>query len=669
MTAFAYCTRAHVALAIMIVVSGTVPHVEIQENRVDSRPPVVSLSHTDPGPTLFCHSLVTHMHSVKQDPKPKAGLSVLLPLIGYVRPYRKAVAMALLALFFTAAVSLSIGQGVKLVIDQGFIARSKDALASSIGLLAIMIVLMAVGSFVRFYFMSWIGERAIADIRKAVFQRLIYLHPAYFEDNRSGEIMSRLTTDTTLLQSIIGSSFSMALRSTLMLIGGIAMLIYTNVKLTTFVLAGVPVVLLPIIFYGRRVRRLSRRSQDTIADVGTYAGEIIQNIKVVQSYTREALENNAFGKEVETAFGVAKKRIQQRALLIACVILLVFTTISLMLWVGGNDVLTGTITGGELGAFVFYAIMVASSVGTISEVFGELQRAAGAAERLFELLSVESEIKAPAMPKTLIQEKIAAIDTQSPVLSFQQVHFAYPSRPDDPVLREIDFEVISGQTVALVGPSGAGKTTLFELLQRFYDPSVGEIQIYGTDIRHLSLGDLRSVMGLVPQDPVLFSSNVWRNIRYGDPEANDERVIKAARRAHIHDFVATLPNQYDSELGERGVRLSGGQKQRIAIARAILKDPEILLLDEATSALDSESEKHVQAALTEIMLDRTTLIIAHRLSTVMHADLILLIDQGKIIARGTHEVLVAESDLYRRLCELQFDPVPVSQRVHNNRNI
>ena len=609
------------------------------------------------------------MRSVKQDPKPKVGLSVLLPLIGYVRPYRKAVAMALLALFFTAAVSLSIGQGVKLVIDQGFIARSKDALASSIGLLAIMIVLMAVGSFVRFYFMSWIGERAIADIRKAVFQRLIYLHPAYFEDNRSGEIMSRLTTDTTLLQSIIGSSFSMALRSTLMLIGGIAMLIYTNVKLTTFVLAGVPVVLLPIIFYGRRVRRLSRRSQDTIADVGTYAGEIIQNIKVVQSYSREALENNAFSQEVETAFGVAKKRIQQRALLIACVILLVFTTISLMLWVGGNDVLTGTITGGELGAFVFYAIMVASSVGTISEVFGELQRAAGAAERLFELLSVESEIKAPAMPKTLIQEKIAAIDTQSPVLSFQQVHFSYPSRPDDPVLREIDFEVISGQTVALVGPSGAGKTTLFELLQRFYDPSVGEIQIYGTDIRHLSLGDLRSVMGLVPQDPVLFSSNVWRNIRYGDPEANDERVIKAARRAHIHDFVATLPNQYDSELGERGVRLSGGQKQRIAIARAILKDPEILLLDEATSALDSESEKHVQAALTEVMLDRTTLIIAHRLSTVMHADLILLIDQGKIIARGTHEVLVAESDLYRRLCELQFDPLPVSQRVHNNRNI
>ena len=609
------------------------------------------------------------MHNVKQDPKPKAGLSVLLPLIGYVRPYKKAVAMALLALFFTAAVSLSIGQGVKMVIDQGFIARSKDALASSIGLLAIMIVLMSVGSFVRFYFMSWIGERAIADIRKAVFQRLIYLHPAYFEDNRSGEIMSRLTTDTTLLQSIIGSSFSMALRSALMLIGGIAMLIYTNVKLTTFVLAGVPVVLLPIIFYGRRVRRLSRRSQDTIADVGTYAGEIIQNIKVVQSYTREALENTAFGQEVETAFEVAKKRIQQRALLIACVILLVFTTIALMLWVGGNDVLTGTITGGELGAFVFYAIMVASSVGTISEVFGELQRAAGAAERLFELLSVKSEIQVPTVPKTLVQGDIAAIDSQSRVVSFQQVNFAYPSRPDDPVLHEIDFEVISGQTVALVGPSGAGKTTLFELLQRFYDPSVGEIQIYGTDIRHLSLGDLRSVMALVPQDPVLFSSNVWRNIRYGDPKANDARVIKAARRAHIHDFVATLPNQYDSDLGERGVRLSGGQKQRIAIARAILKDAEILLLDEATSALDSESEKHVQAALTEVMRDRTTLIIAHRLSTVMHADLILLMDQGKIVARGTHEALMAESDLYRRLCDLQFDPQLNSQAVHNEHNI
>ena len=454
-----------------------------------------------------------------------------------------------------------------------------------------------------------------------------------------------------------------------MLIGAIAMLIYTNIKLTTFVLAGVPVVLLPIIFYGRRVRRLSRRSQDTIADVGTYAGEIIQNIKVVQSYTREAHENNAFGQEVETAFRVAKKRIQQRALLIACVILLVFTTIALMLWVGGNDDLTGTITGGELGAFVFYAIMVASSVGTISEVFGELQRAAGAAERLFELLSVESEIKVPSIPKVLTQEHIAPIDSQSRVVSFQQVHFAYPSRPDDLVLYEIDFEVKSGQTVALVGPSGAGKSTLFELLQRFYDPSAGEIKIYDTDIRHLSLGDLRSIMGLVPQDPVLFSSNVWRNIRYGDPEAGDERVIDAARRAHIHDFVATLPDQYASELGERGVRLSGGQKQRIAIARAILKDPEILLLDEATSALDSESEKHVQAALTEVMRDRTTLIIAHRLSTVMHADLILLIDQGKIIARGPHEVLVEKSNLYRRLCELQFAPQLNSQSVHNNHNI
>jgi ATP-binding cassette subfamily B protein len=340
-----------------------------------------------------------------------------------------------------------------------------------------------------------------------------------------------------------------------------------------------------------------------------------------------------------------------------------------MLWVGGNDVLTGTITGGELGAFVFYAIMVASSVGTISEVFGELQRAAGAAERLFELLSVESEIQVPTKPKTLVQEDIAAINSQSRVVSFQQVHFAYPSRPDDPVLYEIDFEVKSGQTVALVGPSGAGKSTLFELLQRFYDPSVGEIKIYDTDIRHLSLGDLRSIMGLVPQDPVLFSSNVWRNIRYGDPGASDERVIEVARRAHIHDFVATLPDQYDSELGERGVRLSGGQKQRIAIARAILKDPEILLLDEATSALDSESEKHVQAALTEVMRDRTTLIIAHRLSTVMHADLILLIDKGKIIARGTHEVLVATSDLYRRLCELQFDPQQNSQAVDNNHNI
>jgi len=603
---------------------------------------------------------VTTANNITQDQKPKPGLSILLPIAGYVLPYKKAATAAVVALVFTAVVSLSIGQSLQMVIDQGFIGGSTEALTYSIASLALMIVLIAVGSYVRFYCMSWIGERVIADIRKAVFQRLIYLHPAFFEENRSGEIMSRLTTDTTLLQSIIGSSFSVALRSILMLIGALSMLIYTNGKLTTLVLASAPVVLIPIIVYGRRVRRLSRHSQDTVADVGAYAGEIIQNIKVVQSYTREIIESAAFGQEVENAFAIAKKRIKQRALLIACVILLAFSTIALMLWVGGNDVLTGKITGGQLGAFVFYAIIVAGSIGSISEVFGELQRAAGAAERLFELLSVESNIQSPIKPKTLRKKDIQTSDAPTNIVSFHQVSFAYPSRPEERVLQNIEFDVIAGKTVALVGPSGAGKSTLFELLQRFYDPVSGEIRVYDTNIRDASLTEVRSAMALVPQEPILFSSNVWRNIRYGNPEASDNQIIEAAQQAHIHDFINGLPEQYDSYLGERGVRLSGGQKQRIAIARAILKNPEILLLDEATSALDSESEQQVQAALSEIMEKRTTIIIAHRLSTVIHTDMILVMDQGRIVARGTHESLIKESKLYQRLCNLQLNSLPTS---------
>ena len=608
--------------------------------------------------------MAKNKHNIDQRPNTKPGLAILLPLIDYVRPYKKSVAAALLALVFTAGVSLSIGQSLQMVIDQGFIGRSKEALTYSIGVLAVMIALIAVGSFVRFYFMSWIGERVVADIRKRVFQRLIYLHPAFFEENRSGEIMSRLTTDTTLLQSIIGSSFSVALRSMLMLIGGLAMLVYTNMKLTALVLASAPIVLIPILVYGRRVRRLSRDSQDSIADVGTYAGEIIQNIKVVQSYTRETIERTAFAREVEHAFQVAKKRIKQRSLLIAAVILLAFSTIALMLWVGGNDVLQGKITGGQLGAFVFYSIIVASSIGAISEVFGELQRAAGAAERLFELLSVKSEIQSPKQPKPLVRSSGNNPTASPKAISLVNISFSYPSRLQDLALCDIDFEIIPGKTVALVGPSGSGKSTVFELLQRFYDPQTGKVCIYGIDVKDLSLTELRSVIGLVPQDPTLFSSNVWHNIRYGDPSASDDQVQRAARQAHIHDFIQSLPDQYDSSLGERGVRLSGGQKQRIALARAILKDPEILLLDEATSALDSESEYHVQAALTEIMQNRTTLIIAHRLSTVMHADRILVMDQGQIVAQGIHSVLIKECGLYQRLCSFQFDSLLTSQHVH-----
>jgi ATP-binding cassette subfamily B protein len=579
--------------------------------------------------------------------KSKAFTS-LLPIFSFIKPYKLMLSLALLALLMTAAINLSLGQGVKFVIDNGFIAGSAEQLQSAILVLIGLISLLAVGTFSRFYLMSWLGERVSADIRKAVFNRIVTLHPSYFEENRSGELMSRLTTDTALLQSIIGSSFSMALRSVLMLIGGLVMLMVTNFKLTLFVVFSVPVILIPIIIYGRKVRKLAASSQNAIADVGTYAGEIIQNIKVVQSYTHEIKEQHAFAAEVEKAFSVAKRRVKQRSYLIAIVIFLTFGAISGMLWVGGMDVLKGEMSGGELGAFVFYAIMVAMSVATVAEVYGELQRAAGSATRLLELLEIESDIKELTSPMVINS------DARS-VIEFKDVNFCYPSRPDRAALNQINLAIPTGKIIAFVGPSGAGKTTLFELLQRFYDPQTGSISFNNTDITQLKLTDLRQAMGMVPQHPILFSSDVWHNIRYGNPEASDEDVISAAKRAHAHNFIEQLPQGYASFLGEQGVRLSGGQKQRIALARAILKDPEVLLLDEATSALDAQSEYHVQAALDELMTNRTTLIIAHRLATVIHADLIVVMDQGEIVDTGNHKSLLKSSKLYQRLSELQFD--------------
>ncbi|MFT6195572.1 MAG: ATP-binding cassette subfamily B protein [Cognaticolwellia sp.] len=579
--------------------------------------------------------------------KPKA-FSSLLPIFAFIKPYKLMLALALFALLITAAVNLSLGQGVKFVIDSGFIAGSVEQLQSAILALIGLISLLAVGTFSRFYLMSWLGERVSADMRKAVFNRIVTLHPSYFEENRSGELMSRLTTDTALLQSIIGSSFSMALRSILLLIGGLVMLMVTNFKLTLFVIFSVPIILIPMMIYGRKVRKLAESSQDAIADVGTYAGEIIQNIKVVQSYTHEVKEQYAFAHEVEKAFSVAKQRVKQRSYLIAIVIFLTFGAISAMLWVGGMDVLKGQMSAGELGAFIFYAIIVAMSVATIAEVYGELQRAAGSATRLLALLEIESDIK------ELVSPKVMNNHAQS-VISFKEVDFCYPSRPDSAALHQINLAIPTGKIVALVGPSGAGKTTLFELLQRFYDPQKGSISFNDIDIAELKLTDLRQAMGMVPQHPILFSSDVWHNIRYGKPQASDEEVISAATKAHAHEFIKQLPQGYASFLGEQGVRLSGGQKQRIALARAILKDPEVLLLDEATSALDAESEYHVQAALDELMTNRTTLIIAHRLATVIHADLIVVMDQGKIVDQGDHKSLLKSSTLYQRLCELQFD--------------
>ena len=520
-------------------------------------------------------------------------LSTLLQLVQFMLPYRRQWLGAMVALLFTAGVTLAIGQGVKLVIDNGFIAGSVAQLNQAIIVLIVMALLMAGGTFVRFYLVSWLGERITADIRQAVFDNLMRLHTSYFEINRSGEIMSRLTTDTTLLQSIIGSSFSMALRSIVTTIGALVMLFVTNVKLSLIIVAGVPLVLLPVLLFGRRVRALARKSQDSIADVGTYAGEAIQQIKTVQSYTQEAQESRAFAREVDIAFTVARKRISQRALLMAVVIVLVFSALSGMLWIGGYDVITGVMSGGDLGAFVFYALIVAMGAGTLSEVYGELQRAVGATERLMELLHAESEITSPAEP-----EDAAQLDAS---LSLKDVTFRYPSRPEQAALDDFSLHIPEGKITALVGPSGAGKSTVFELLLRFYDPQQGAVCLADTDLRQLHPQQLRQQTALVAQQPSLFTANVLDNIRYGRPDATDAEVEVAAKAAYADEFIRRLPDGYLSDLGEQGVRLSGGQKQRIAIARAILNDPRILLLDEATSALDTESEHAIKLGLDNLM--------------------------------------------------------------------
>ncbi|MEO0367165.1 MAG: ABC transporter transmembrane domain-containing protein [Pseudomonadota bacterium] len=572
--------------------------------------------------------------------------SVLIALSHYLWRYKPVLLGASIALVFTASVTLAMGQGVRLLIDDGFIAGSSEQLNRGAMVIIGIACLVAVGTYIRFYLVSWLGERVSADIRRDVFDHIITLHPSYFETNRSGEIMSRLTTDTTLLQTVVGSSASMALRSSLTFVGGLIMLLVTNLKLSGLVLLCVPIVLFPILLFGRRVRTLSRESQDSIADVGSYAGEIIQQIKTVQSFTQEPNEQRAFGKHVETAFDISKLRIKQRALLIAVVITLIFSAIAIMLWVGGNDVLAGKMTGGELAAFVFYAIIVAGSVATISEVIGELQRAAGAAERLIELLAVEADITAPASP--------AALPKVSSSIHLRGVSFSYPSRPNTLALDDVTLDIKDGQSLALVGPSGAGKSTVFELLQRFYDPQQGNVLIADVNMRSLAPNDLRSQIGVVAQQPSLFSGDVWHNIRYGNPDASDEEVVAAAKAAYADDFISALPFGYDSDLGEQGVRLSGGQKQRIAIARAILKNPRFLLLDEATSALDAESEQKVQLALESLMQNRTTIVIAHRLATIRNADNIAVMDAGKVVALGDHKSLVEESPLYRRLSKLQF---------------
>ncbi|MCB2129192.1 MAG: ATP-binding cassette domain-containing protein [Rhodobacteraceae bacterium] len=572
-------------------------------------------------------------------------VGALAGLLPFVRPYRPLVLGAGVALVLTASISLLLPVAVRRVID-GFNAGA-ELLDSYFAGAMVIAGLLALGTGLRYYLVTRLGERVVADIRKAVFDRVVGMSPAFYERVMTGEVVSRITTDTTLILSVVGSSVSIALRNALILLGGIALMMFTSAKLTGLVLLIVPLVLVPIITQGRRLRRLSRENQDWIAASSGAASEVLGAVQTVQAFTHETESRGDFARVTEAAFVSAKDRIRTRAAMTVAVIFLVFAGVVGVLWIGARDVRAGGMSPGELVQFVIYAIMAAGAVAALSEIWGELQRAAGATERLAELLAVTDTVPEPARPVPLPRPARGEI-------AFEGVTFNYPTRPEQSALDAMDLHVRPGETVALVGPSGAGKTTVIQLLLRFYDPDSGRVTLDGIALTEMARADFRKVLALVPQDPVIFATTARENIRFGRPDATDAEVEAAARTAAAHDFLSALPNGYDTEVGERGVMLSGGQKQRIAIARAILRDAAVLLLDEATSALDAESERAVQKAVEAVSKGRTTLIVAHRLATVKKADRIIVLDGGRIVATGTHDTLVEQGGLYARLARLQF---------------
>ncbi|WP_417721598.1 ABC transporter transmembrane domain-containing protein [Salipiger sp.] len=572
-------------------------------------------------------------------------LGSLADLWPFMAPYRGMIVLATLALMLTAAVSLTLPLAVRRVVDNF---NAEDGLLDLyFGAALAIAALLAVGTALRYALVTRLGERVVADIRKAVFDRVIGLSPVFYENVMTGEVLSRITTDTTLIQSVIGSSVSIALRNALMFLGGLVLMLFTSAKLTGMVLLLVPVVIVPILTLGRKLRKLSRENQDWIAASSGNAAEALSAVQTVQAYTHETISRAAFGEVTEKAFDAARRRLWTRALMTAIVIFLVFTGVVCVLWIGAWDVRAGEMSAGALVQFVIYSVMVAGAVASLSEIFGELQRAAGATERLVELLQVEDAVQDPAEPRALTEPVRGEI-------VFDGVTFSYPSRPGVRALDAIDLVIRPGETVALVGPSGAGKTTIVQMIQRFYDPDGGTVRLDGLALTGLSRDAFRKHMALVPQDPVIFAATARDNIRFGRPDATDAEIEAAARAAAAHDFIAALPDGYGTGLGERGVMLSGGQKQRIAIARAILRDAPVLLLDEATSALDAESERAVQQAVDRLAEGRTTIIVAHRLATVKKADRIVVMENGRIVAQGGHDALVAEGGLYARLARLQF---------------